>query len=567
MRHLIQKQHIEILAEDTEQARQVQNQLDGFYRKKILPLIEQVFTRYSRENTRLHFDKLELNLGELPYDNFEIHFIEALQQVLPESLEQRITDISYSQPQSSEMSMTAMSQSRLDQLHHFLLTGMLPWWSTDQAVVDLDNLFFQVLEEAPDGVQVLLDALPKGVIERISKQFSAQVHQQLLQMLLISSEQQRLQQVLTYWHWLKHIAEPFYTFPDASEIRKNVLTALLNRRIAKVPQGSSKEALNNILSTFELDAFKELTIEKLLLLQWLVKRTPADTGVDKQIILLRLEQAHPIVNRLETLITQGIVEKTGLNTAVDAVTLRKMQFEISNIVENYRVGTLSIGEVQLDAGIHKKQTENKLSGNHRQEQEGTELAHEKTSPAQKEYEQSREQKASVKTDRRLEKVLYVHNAGLILLWPFLSRYFQTIGLLEGKQFVSISHQERAVLLTHYLQTDETHVYEHRLLLNKLLCGWPVDMPLMAEIELHKVEKKESKKLLQTVIQHWQVLKNTSVDGFRQTFLGREGRLEEKNHGWELFITRTGYDVLLDKLPWGVSTVYLPWMKKTVFVEW
>ncbi|MCI5141512.1 MAG: hypothetical protein D3909_07260 [Candidatus Electrothrix sp. ATG1] len=150
---------------------------------------------------------------------------------------------------------------------------------------------------------------------------------------------------------------------------------------------------------------------------------------------------------------------------------------------------------------------------------------------------------------------------------FLSRYFQALNLVKDSCFLSDQHQERAVLLLHYLQTGETRVYEHNLLLNKLLCGWLLDMPLSSRFEPERQEELETTELLESLIQHWKILKNTSVNGLRQSFLHREGRLTENEHGWELLINRGGFDVLLDQLPWGIGTIHLPWMKKTLFVEW
>ena len=167
----------------------------------------------------------------------------------------------------------------------------------------------------------------------------------------------------------------------------------------------------------------------------------------------------------------------------------------------------------------------------------------------------------------LDEPHYINNAGLILIWPFLNRFFKSLDLLTDKYFTSDQHQQRAVILSYYLQTGQTNVYEHNLLLNKLLCGWPINKPLRASIQPSDKEKRETRELLESVIQHWKTLKGTSIDGLRQSFLQREGRLTEKNYGYKLFISRMGIDVLLDQLPWGIGTIYLPWMEKTVFVEW
>ncbi len=42
---------------------------------------------------------------------------------------------------------------------------------------------------------------------------------------------------------------------------------------------------------------------------------------------------------------------------------------------------------------------------------------------------------------------------------------------------------------------------------------------------------------------------------------------KKNSGWELHPHTKTFDVLLDKLPWGVQIIKLPWMKTSLFCKW
>lgn len=161
---------------------------------------------------------------------------------------------------------------------------------------------------------------------------------------------------------------------------------------------------------------------------------------------------------------------------------------------------------------------------------------------------------------------YIDNAGLILAWPFLARYFGQLGLVEDKAFASEEVQERAVLLLQHLVTGDSQWPEHRLLLNKLLCGWPPDETVAREIELSEAEREESHELLASIVEHWPALKRTSVEGLRASFLQREGRLTHAQD-WQLVVGRVGYDVLLDSIPWGIGFITLPWMKEPLFVEW
>jgi hypothetical protein len=164
---------------------------------------------------------------------------------------------------------------------------------------------------------------------------------------------------------------------------------------------------------------------------------------------------------------------------------------------------------------------------------------------------------------------YVGNAGVILLWPFLSRYFQTLGLLEQNSFRSEEEQSRAIHLVQYLATGKLEAPEHELLLNKLLCGALPAEPLHPVTAVTEAEEDLSQQLLNSVIRTWKKIRNTSINGLRQSFLVREGQLlrRDSDDSWMLTVSTRSYDMLLDSLPWRLSLVRQPWMQTTLHVKW
>jgi hypothetical protein len=166
-----------------------------------------------------------------------------------------------------------------------------------------------------------------------------------------------------------------------------------------------------------------------------------------------------------------------------------------------------------------------------------------------------------------EEVLYIENCGIVILQPFLQMYFEELRLLDELHFKNETAQHRAVLLLHYLATGETKVAEMNLLLPKLICALDFDEPVPNKIKLRKKEKEESETLLKSVLGHWEPLHGTSIEGLRQRFFQREGRLTPTETGWKLRVEQKTVDILLDKLPWGYSTIKLPWMKDILNVEW
>jgi len=99
----------------------------------------------------------------------------------------------------------------------------------------------------------------------------------------------------------------------------------------------------------------------------------------------------------------------------------------------------------------------------------------------------------------------------------LIHLFEQLKLCKNEEWISERSQNKAVLLTQYLITGETVFYENQLVLNKLLCGLDVDSVLDLSIKLSKKDLTEAQGLLEAVIAYWKILKNTSIDGLRETF--------------------------------------------------
>ncbi len=164
--------------------------------------------------------------------------------------------------------------------------------------------------------------------------------------------------------------------------------------------------------------------------------------------------------------------------------------------------------------------------------------------------------------------LYVEYAGIVLLHPFLPRFFAHLNLLdERQQFVSLDGCVRGVHLLHYLATGLENPAEPATVLLKVLCGLPIAFPLPHELPLADQERDEAESLLSAAIGHWTKLGNTSPAGLREAFLQREGKLAPDEQGWRLAVEQRAVDVLLGHLPWGLSIVRLPWVKTPLWVDW
>lgn len=160
------------------------------------------------------------------------------------------------------------------------------------------------------------------------------------------------------------------------------------------------------------------------------------------------------------------------------------------------------------------------------------------------------------------------NAGLILVYPYLRTLFDRFNWLNEKGFEDDNCRTKALLITDYLVYGEREVVpEHELVLNKILCGMHPKDSLSPLIMLSDSEKHEADNLIESAIQHWTILKDTSKEGYRVSFLQRDGILMFRDESWFMRVERKGFDMLLEHLPYTISIIRLPWMKHKLFVEW
>lgn len=167
-----------------------------------------------------------------------------------------------------------------------------------------------------------------------------------------------------------------------------------------------------------------------------------------------------------------------------------------------------------------------------------------------------------------ENPFYIENSGLVILHPFLIHLFEQLKLCKNEEWTSKRNQCKAVLITQYLITGSTVFFENDLVLNKIICGLEADAVIDVAIKLSAKEIREAKGLLEAVIGYWKALKNSSIDGLRETFLQRNGKLlikEETNA--ELWVEQKGFDVLMAQIPWGIGMVKTPWMKSFLECNW
>lgn len=163
--------------------------------------------------------------------------------------------------------------------------------------------------------------------------------------------------------------------------------------------------------------------------------------------------------------------------------------------------------------------------------------------------------------------IWVQNAGLVLLHPFLKQFFTTTGITGKQEILTHENFDLAVQSLHFLATGNENAFEGNLVFEKFLCGVPLKTPVQKQSLLTDQIKNEANELLIEVVRHWTVLKNTSTDGLRQMFIQRDGKLIQEDDRYKLIVERKAQDLLLERLPWNIAVIKLPWISNILFTEW
>ncbi len=166
-----------------------------------------------------------------------------------------------------------------------------------------------------------------------------------------------------------------------------------------------------------------------------------------------------------------------------------------------------------------------------------------------------------------DNAIYVDYAGIVLLHPFLNVLYTEMELLKERKWVNTDAQQKAVQALACLAQEEDFCPEYKMPLLKILCGLRLEDVVLPDIALNDREKALIDELLLAVIKHWSAAGKMSITGLRESFLQRKGKLVPVDKGWKLTVERKTIDILISKLPWGVSFVKLPWLNQMLFVDW
>jgi len=567
--HRINRVEIELHGGDVQLARALSERVSRMYGNRIAPVLERVCSELSGSEALDRLDQLEVDLGTVAADDFEDDFAARLAQALRAALAAAL--------RRRTAGSDPRTRATLELLETFALTGGLPWWADPQDGEVVARHFAQAVASAGEDLVVLLRRIAHdpGALDRMARMcepdalvalaeraqvridpspHGVELHERraLLSALAGRDDQpgeaaepaprveaRRAVDVTTRDPSTER-AHADDRSPDESRTasppppRSAGDEAMAAMRIPSAPHARDDDRASNELPPATLPRLHD------------ARRRP-DFRDEAQ-------SAHPVTRDDATEVRLAAASRTTDDALPSQPPAERTELEErAAALPGSRAATPSRAATRAAVAPHPLDARRAPSNARPQPQP--------QSPA-----------AAICTARRgaLARLdeLYVDDAGLVILWPFLERLFVRTGLVgEDRRFLAELAELQAVALCASLATADPEPLEFRLPLAKLLCGRPLESDFVLENPLTSEQLAEGDRLLAAVIDRAPVLGELSIAGLRTSFLQRPGALTTRDGAWLLQVERRAHDVVLDRFPWSWSWVKLPWMPDLLRVEW
>jgi hypothetical protein len=528
---------------DQTEAFAIRQSLRDRWQDTLLPVLERAFDEVSSGDRIIHIPKIELHL-KVPSDRKFMDVLpELIQQQLAERWQSIASEIISTTQQELAGREATIEQNQFDILLHYLQTGSLPWQSAHASVYEIAVDLKETCHKARSQLVNHLHNQPEP----------APFYFRLLQ-LLSTAEFMAIVNTLSDRfppEWKTAISESIGFVLDTAQshlIRHTqwqLIAAILSESLQRFPSGClvPPQQLKLNFSKILADVLSQSGIEPNTFL----------AGIPAVAAVLFQPQVTPISNPSvsQSQDSESSDDNTRSPLNSDRINLLESSDELSNWEANLSDSDDNTRSPLNSDTINLLESSDELSNWEANLSDyAVTTAVEIASPDG-------------------EFPLVVNYAGLVLLHPFISPFFEASGVkAANSKAIADAHIPRAAALLHFLATGQEELYEYELGFIKILLGLEPDTPiLVGEGLIEESDRQEAEALLQSAINYWTVLKGTSVNGFRTSFLQRSGLLRNTENGRILQVEHQAFDLLLEHLPWSISVIKLSWMKYPLYTEW
>ncbi len=147
--HNIGKLYFDLGLGSEKQALEIQERLSNYSKNEISDILEKSFNNVVPDDSIAVINRLEIDLGEIPFVNFNEEFLDLFKS----SLNKKLSGIQFDTLQDKEnVRLYNKSQSDAEILKTFLLSGKVPWYQ-EGIKIDLQAIFEELIESKnPDNI-------------------------------------------------------------------------------------------------------------------------------------------------------------------------------------------------------------------------------------------------------------------------------------------------------------------------------------------------------------------------------------------------------------------------------
>ncbi|MEE8574391.1 MAG: contractile injection system tape measure protein, partial [Thermodesulfobacteriota bacterium] len=171
-RHQIGKAVFDFTFSSDGDALSQQGGLGPLVGSRLMKVVDEVFSEFSNSAQVLRFDSLDIDLGDISYDNYEKGVEQKLREALGTVLREKIAGLS-SRAFARDGLLTG-DHSDFEKLVYFLENGRMPWYADTGEGFKIDRYFGDALKTNRELFVRFLMTTPKreAVIYRLASQFS-----------------------------------------------------------------------------------------------------------------------------------------------------------------------------------------------------------------------------------------------------------------------------------------------------------------------------------------------------------------------------------------------------------
>ncbi|KOP39647.1 hypothetical protein DBB36_15545 [Flavobacterium sp. WLB] len=581
-KHIINKVFLEINTNSKEKGYYLKDNIDAFLQKEIFSFLENYFNELDSKNPShsIQLDKLNLDISinqNLDFEDFKGQILNKITKQVEEVFEKKDANI-------EGYKLIKPQEKEIESFFYFLETGTNAWWTTlnpDFKIVD-DTTFDEILNDETFSFK-WINAVQKPIVRtRFIKQFSdSQIVTIIKKGILLKKNSADSNAKINRIETIKKHIETSITKNQLIPNQRFLMWEIVVLSLLETKNAIVKQKLSKLIySVFEFHKKKNFLEHKELFLKEIENQIESQNELE---LLANLDAIVLIIEKkLDNIILKE--KETGKETFLKNQASIKMEKEIEKEKETEIETETTIKSEKIQENNEKtspdpdlilsKNKETKEINIQSDDKNVESLSNNSKEKTPDDHEEVIDKKElSFEKEEKEQEILaadiselYLDNAGLVLIHPFLKSLFDNCKLLNKDN--TINNPEVATHLLHYIATGKEQDYENAMAFEKFLCNIPIVQPIERNILLSEEMKKEGEAMLQAVLSNWDIMKTSSAELLQNEFLQRPGKLNiNGDDSPVIIIERKTQDILLDKLSWNLSIIKLVWKKRIIYVNW